>query len=92
MVKLKNILKGRKIDLLFIDGDHLYGGVKKDFEMYSPLVDNNGIIIFHDILPQKQENQCEVERYWNEIKEKHEYKEFIHSYNQEWGGIGVIRK
>jgi hypothetical protein len=37
-----------KIDLLFIDGDHSYEGVKKDFELYSTILSNNGIIIIHD--------------------------------------------
>lgn len=37
-----------KIDLLFIDGDHSYDGVKKDFDLYSQILSDNGIIIIHD--------------------------------------------
>lgn len=37
------------IDFLFIDGDHTYEGVKQDFEMYSRLVSEGGIIALHDI-------------------------------------------
>jgi len=36
------------IDLLFIDGDHSYEGVKKDFELYSKLVSEHGMILIHD--------------------------------------------
>ena len=37
-----------KIDVLFIDGDHSYEGVKKDFDLYSTIISDNGIIILHD--------------------------------------------
>ena len=37
-----------KIDVLFIDGDHSYEGVKQDFELYSNIVNPKGIIILHD--------------------------------------------
>jgi hypothetical protein len=37
-----------KIDVLFIDGDHSYEGVKTDFELYSKIMSDNGIIIIHD--------------------------------------------
>ena len=37
-----------KIDLLFIDGDHSYEGVKQDFELYSKILSDNGVIIIHD--------------------------------------------
>lgn len=36
------------IDLLFIDGDHSYEGVKKDWDLYSPILQPNSIVIFHD--------------------------------------------
>ena len=37
-----------KIDYLHIDGDHSYDGVKKDFELYSQIMSENGIITIHD--------------------------------------------
>jgi hypothetical protein len=37
-----------KIDYLHIDGDHSYEGVKKDFELYSTIMSDNGIITIHD--------------------------------------------
>jgi len=37
-----------KIDLLFLDGDHTYEGIKNDFNLYSSLLTNNGIIVIHD--------------------------------------------
>ena len=90
--KLKAILNGRKIDFLFIDGDHTYRGVKKDFEMYSPLVKESGIIAFHDIVGHPPETGCEVSRFWEEIKEKYEHQEIVKDWAQSWAGIGIIHK
>ncbi len=36
------------VDLLFIDGDHKYGGVVNDFNLYSSLVKSGGYIVFDD--------------------------------------------
>ena len=41
-------LQDIKIDILFIDGDHSYEGVKLDFELYSKILNENGVIIIHD--------------------------------------------
>jgi hypothetical protein len=49
--KVKEILDEQGLSFLFIDGDHTYEGVKKDFEMYSNLVGEGGVIAFHDIVP-----------------------------------------
>ncbi|MFA6055059.1 MAG: class I SAM-dependent methyltransferase [Thermodesulfovibrionales bacterium] len=92
--KLAEILDGRKIDFLFIDGDHRYRGVKKDFQLYSSLVKQNGLIVFHDILYHPKVPECKVDKFWNEIKRKYKNVEFIdreddHGWGQ-WGGIGVI--
>ena len=88
--KVKTILNGKKINLLFIDGDHTYEGVKKDFEMYSPLVEKNGVIAIHDIIESKHKG-CEVYKFWNEIELKYEHKTIVENYNQHWGGIGLIK-
>jgi hypothetical protein len=37
-----------EIDFLFIDGDHSYEGVKKDFDLYSKIISKNGMIVIHD--------------------------------------------
>jgi len=38
------------IDLLFIDGDHSYEGVRRDWELFSPHVTPFGVVVFHDTL------------------------------------------
>ncbi len=81
----------KKIDFLFIDGDHTYDGVKKDFNLYKQLVKKGGIIALHDIANHPKESNCRVDKFWNEIKEKYKYKEFIENKNQKWAGIGVIK-
>lgn len=88
---LQSILNGRMVDYLFIDGDHTYEGVKKDFEMYSPLVRSGGIIAFHDIAPDRSPEPTHfVDRFWNEIKRIYRTEEFIHHPSQDKCGIGVI--
>lgn len=37
-----------KLDLLFIDGDHSYEGVKADWEAYKKFLRPGSIVIFHD--------------------------------------------
>jgi len=75
------------LDLLFIDGDHSYEGVKKDFEMYSPLVKKGGIIALDDCSPCKY---SEVSRFWNEIKDNYQSMILEDVSKEGCGGIGVI--
>jgi predicted O-methyltransferase YrrM len=82
-------LKGKPLDYLFIDGDHSYAGVKRDFEMYSPLVRSGGLIAFHDIAKHTRDD-CQVDRFWNEVKASYTHREFIADANQGWAGIGVL--
>jgi len=89
--RVKKVLDS--IDLLFIDGDHTYEGVKKDWEMYSPLVKDGGIVVFHDIVDHTKTHPfCKVDKLWNELKQSNETWEFIDSSGDQWGGIGVLKK
>jgi hypothetical protein len=40
---------GRPIELLFIDGDHSYDGVRRDAELWLPRLMEGGIVMFHDV-------------------------------------------
>ena len=87
--EVKRILSGERVDFLFIDGDHTYEGVKRDFEMYAPLARPGGIIAMHDIVKHPPETGCEVNKFWNQIKQ-HRNIEIVKDYNQGWAGIGVL--
>lgn len=75
-------------DIIFIDGDHSYRGVKKDFEFAISL--NPKLIAFHDIAKAIKHDRegCEVDVLWNEIKKDYITEEKIVGCG--WGGIGVI--
>jgi predicted O-methyltransferase YrrM len=88
--ELKKILGEDGIDLLFIDGDHSYKGVRLDYEMYSPLMSRGGIIAFHDVCFHPYFPTCEVNKLWDEIKKNYKYFEFIDPKDKTWGGIGVL--
>jgi len=84
-------LAGRKLDLLFIDGDHTYEGVKSDHERYARFVKPGGIIAFHDINPGLEEFGVAVSRFWRETPLAGERREFIEDPRQISYGIGALR-
>lgn len=88
--EVRNDISG-KFDVIFIDGDHTYDGVKKDFELYSDLINKGGIICFHDIWDTEEHHRqgCYVDKFWNEIKENYKYDE-LGKEIKTWGGIGVL--
>lgn len=81
-------------DLIFIDGDHTYDGVKKDFDNYFPMLNKNGVMFFHDIVDSEyhRESNCYVSKMWQEIKNNFEHIEILDPENGDWGGIGLIYK
>lgn len=49
--RVKQELDGRTVDLLFIDADHSFEGIKRDFELYSPLLRAGGYLVLDDYCP-----------------------------------------
>ena len=90
LTRIRSILGGELLDFLYIDGDHAYEGVKKDFEMYSPLVREGGMVAFHDIA-------CTgsyfvgVHRFWTELKQRFPTLEIISSPDKNRLGIGIVQ-
>ncbi|OHB23167.1 MAG: hypothetical protein A2939_00255 [Parcubacteria group bacterium RIFCSPLOWO2_01_FULL_48_18] len=88
--KVKDVLGDQKIDFMFIDGDHKYEGVKKDFEIYRDLVKEGGLIAFHDITVQPFDKNCTVNIFWDEIKKNYNHRELVQNPDRLLYGIGVI--
>ncbi len=64
MAKIWNEVEKKPIDLLFIDGDHTYDAVKKDFEDWLPFVKKGGHILFHDSRKEKDTPHNTFNRGW----------------------------
>jgi len=74
-------------DVVFIDGDHSYEGVKSDWVFAQSL--HPRLIVFHDIAEGvKHRNEgCTVNLLWAEVKRTHHTTEKVVGCG--WGGIGV---
>jgi predicted O-methyltransferase YrrM len=93
-----------QFDFIFIDGDHTYNGVKRDFEMYKNLLSPRGVIAFHDIDPDHifaDSYAGQVYKFWQDLEEGTKTNivckkssgnvklNGVHS--QGFGGIGIWR-
>lgn len=87
---VKKKLAGKKVDFLFIDGDHTEEGVKQDYNMYSPLVNKGGLIAFHDIVKKQPTPMNQVYYFWEILKPTVKHEEFVNNQNQTGFGIGLI--
>lgn len=96
--EFQDYIRNNFFDLIFIDGDHSYTGVKNDYEISKH---SGNIFVFHDIV----NDICPgVVQFWKELKEiekdtfnffefTEQYPEVFSRTGQNFLGIGVmIRK
>jgi len=89
--RVREALGGLPVDLLYVDGDHSYAGVKADVEMYGPLVRPGGLIALHDIHESAMWPESQSHVYWAEIQAGRRTREFIAEPRAGSGmGIGVV--
>ena len=89
--RLRRLLAGRPVDFLFLDGDHRYDSVRRDFELYAPLVRPGGIVAFHDVSPRTTPDTEGTAAFWSELKDGHVTEELVDDGPPGYG-IGVYRK
>ena len=89
--KVSMQLQGKKVDFLFIDGDHTLSGVEADYNDYRSLVRSGGVIAFHDIVDHQSLPANQVQHFWKRLKKEMPCEEFIDDPKQCGFGIGIIR-
>jgi predicted O-methyltransferase YrrM len=89
---------GQGLDVLIIDGDHTYDGVRSDYLSYRDLVRDGGVIAFHDIVEdhwtrfrRKTDSWTgDVPLFWSRLKPHARTVEFVADPEQDGSGIGVL--
>jgi predicted O-methyltransferase YrrM len=95
---VRSLLGRRKLDFLFIDGDHRYEGVRSDFETYTSLMRPGGIIALHDIAAPHPDhpilngnNPGDVPRFWTDLTGDRPGRTLVDPAGQGCFGIGLIQ-
>lgn len=91
--RVVELLAGRGVEFLFIDGNHELEPATSDYETFSPLVAAGGLVALHDILPIRGHPDCRVHELWARIKRDAGGAELQFIGNdgeRSWGGIGVV--
>jgi len=79
-------------DWIFIDADHYYESVKRDWETYRPMAADDGVIVLHDVEPQTEiYPEIQVNQLWREIqREGYVTQELVAAGDVPGCGIGIV--
>ena len=80
----------KRYQYIYIDGDHSYEGVKLDYNLFCPKLDQYGFMSFHDITEHGylDKGLFGVWKFWNEIKKEHSIMFPLPNST----GLGIIQK
>jgi len=80
-------LDGRAVGLLFIDGEHTRTAAERDYNLYRPLMEKDGVVAFHDItLPELWVMWCGLRAKRHPVRSL----EFIDNKERIGFGIGAL--
>ena len=85
-------VKGFKFDLITFDGDHTYNGISQDFKDYTPMLNNKGVVLFHDTVHWSTPG---VNRFVSGLKKKKSFKllgEYISEMHVSPCGVALFQK
>ena len=75
-----------QFDIIFIDADHKYHGVKKDTLTYLPFLKKGGFMIFHDV----EEKTADVKKWLREMmQDKRMTIKHVANFVQNRNGLGI---
>ena len=77
---------GRPIDVLFVDATHKYAAVKRELDLYTPVLADEALVIYDDIIAQPQFAK-DMEDMWDEIA----YEKFLNHSVHPGVPMGFVR-
>ena len=76
------------LDFLFIDGDHSYEGISKDWEQYSRKIKLNGLVLLHDSFAAENSRALGSHKFFEDVISKDTRFEFVERVDS----LAVIRR
>jgi predicted O-methyltransferase YrrM len=89
--QLDALLDGRRIDYLFLDGDHRAAGLRQDVETCSTRLAADALVAIHDIVEDRAPVPTHfVAEVWSELRHCHPHREIVRDPAQDKFGIGLL--